>query len=70
MNYPSPEQVQLWIEHIEQTNKNYIHIAVKYIGRDDAVYDKAREDAINLAKIAGYLTYFKESLEFKNELLD
>ena len=70
MNYPTPEQVQTWIEHIQQSNSNYIHIAVKYLGRDDAVYDKAREDTINLAKLAGYLTYLKGSLETQNELLD
>ena len=70
MNYPTPEQVQGWIDAIQQSNSNYIHIAVKYLGRDDAVYDKAREDTINLAKLAGYLTYLKGSLETQNELLD
>lgn len=70
MNIPTTEQLQEFIDAITTSNTNYIKIAVHYIGRNDAIYDSCTQDVKALGRLAGYLTYMKESLERQNELLD
>ena len=69
MNLLTKEQVEQWIEQLDELNTNYIKLGVRYVGTNDEIWQQSRSDSINLAKIIGHLIYIKKTLEKQNELV-
>lgn len=70
MILPKVDELQQMLDGLMAAHKNYTQLAVRYIGRDDSVYEQLRADSKAIGKIGGWMTYIKESLERENELLD
>ena len=70
MKLPTPAELQQFIDYIDKSNNDYIHIAVRQIGHNDKLFDDAKENTGNLAKIAGWMMYMKKCLEEQNEMVD
>lgn len=70
MNLPTSEKLQQFIDGLTEAHRNYTKVAVRYIGRDDSIYEQLRHDSASIGTVIGWMRYLKESVESKNELLD
>lgn len=62
------DQLQTYIDQLEDARDHYCKLAVKYVGRDNAVWEKYRENSDSLAIIKGFLSTLKRHTEKKNEM--
>lgn len=69
MSLLTKQQVEQWIEQLDELNTNYIKLGARYVGTNDEIWQQSRSDSIKLAKIIGHLIYINKTLENKNELV-
>ena len=63
-----PEEFQRHIDNLELARDQYCQLAVKYIGRDDSIFEKYREASDSISIVKALLTLMKRDLEKKNEM--
>lgn len=64
----NPEEFQRHIDNLEQARDEYCQLAIKYIGRDDSVFEKYRKCSDSISIVKAFLSMMKREMENKNEM--
>lgn len=62
------DQLQAYIDELEEVRDQYCKLAIKYIGRDNSVYDQYTKCRDSICVIKGFLATLKRHTEKKNEM--
>jgi len=68
MFFKSPQEIQDHIDNLELARDQYCQLAIKYIGRDDSVWQKYRESSDSISVTKALLSMMKREMERKNEM--
>jgi hypothetical protein len=68
MYFKNPQEIQDLIDNLELARDEYCQLSIKYIGRDDSVFEKYRKSSVSISTVKALLSVMKREMEEKNEM--